>query len=162
MPSHAVRSLLLAAALTVGAVRSEVRAQGRPLDVVGRQALTFGTMWSGQPAQVSRQDPLRSGQVELRGMRETDVQVTFTLPAAMAGPGGAELALTFGAGDGGVGTTAAITAATPFDPRLPRVARFGHNGRLYLFLGGTALPGVGQTAGAYTATVTVTVAYTGT
>ena len=59
-------------------------------------------------------------------------------------------------------TSATITAATGFDPRLPRVAQFSDNGRLYLFLGGTAHPGVGQTAGAYTATVTVTVAYTGT
>lgn len=161
MRSHAVRTLLLAA-VTIAAAWSDARAQGRPLDVIGRQALTFGTMWSGQPAQVSRQDPLRSGQVELRGTRNTDVQVTFTLPAAMSGPGGAQLALSFGADDGGMSTTAAITAATAFDPRLPRVARFGNNGRMYLFLGGTAIPGVGQPAGAYTATVIVTVAHTGT
>lgn len=161
MPSHTTRALLLAAlALTAG--WSDARAQGRPLDVIGRQALTFGTMWSGQPAHVSRQDPLRSGQVELRGMRDTDVQVTFALPSAMTGPGGAQLALVFGADDGGVSTTATITAAAGFDPRLPRVARFGTNGRMYLFLGGTAHPGVGQTAGVYTATVVVTVAYTGT
>lgn len=142
---------------------SHAHAQGgRPLNVIGRQGLTFGTMWSGQPAQVSRQDPLRSGQIELRGMRLTDVQITFSLPAGMTGPGGAQLPLTFGANDGGVGTTETITAATGFDPRLPRVAQFSGNGRLYLFLGGTAHPGVGQAAGAYTATVTVTVAYTGT
>jgi hypothetical protein len=80
----------------------------------------------------------------------------------MAGPGGAQLPLSFGATDGGVGDTETITAASAFDPRVPRVARFGGNGRLYLFLGGTAHPGAGQTAGAYSATVTVTVAYTGT
>lgn len=154
--------MLSLATLLVVAWPSHANAQGRPLNVIGRQGLTFGTMWSGQPAHVSRADPLRTGQIELRGMRETEVQVTFTLPAALAGPGGAQLPLSFGSGDGGVGTTAVITAATGFDPRLPRVARFSGNGRLYLFLGGTALPGAGQTAGAYTATVTVTVAYTGT
>jgi hypothetical protein len=161
-PHHRVLPLL-AAALAAAAWTHPVHAQGgRPLNVMGRQGLTFGTMWSGQPAQVSRQDPLRSGQVELRGMRNTDVQITFSLPASLTGPGGAQLPLSFSANDGGVGTTATITAATGFDPRLPRVAQFSGNGRLYLFLGGTALPGVGQTAGAYTATVTVTVAYTGT
>ena len=155
--------ILIAATLSLAAGASPAYAQGgRPLNVIGRQGLTFGTMWSGQPAQVSRQDPLRSGQIELRGMRLTDVQVTFSLPAALAGPGGAQLPLSFGANDGGVGTSSAITAATGFDPRLSHVARFSDNGRLYLFLGGTALPGAGQTAGAYTATVTVTVAYTGT
>jgi hypothetical protein len=153
---------LLAAALVLAAWPGRAQAQGRPLNVIGRQSLTFGTMWSGQPAEVSRMDPLRSGQIELRGMRETDVQVTYSLPAAMVGPGGAQLPLSFGATDGGVGDTGAIMAASAFDPRVPRVARFGGNGRLYLFLGGTAHPGAGQTAGAYTATITVTVAYTGT
>lgn len=153
----------LAALMSLAAWPGHAHAQGgRPLNVIGRQGLTFGTMWSGQAAQVSRQDPLRSGQIELRGMRLTDVQVSFSLPAALTGPGGSQLPLTFGAEDGGVGTTAAITTATGFDPRLPRVAQFSDNGRLYLFLGGTANPGVGQTAGAYTATITVTVAYTGT
>ena len=66
----------------------------------------------------------------------------------MAGPGGAQLSLSFGATDGGVGDTETITAASAFDPRVPRVARFGGNGRLYLFLGATAHPGAGQTAGA--------------
>ena len=162
MRSLRFRLTMLAAAVAVVASPAHVHAQGRPLNVIGRQSLTFGTMWSGQPAQVSRMDPLRSGQIELRGMRETDVQVTFTLPAAMAGPGGAQLPLSFGATDGGVGPTGTITAAAAFDPRVPRVARFAGNGRLFLFLGGTAHPGAGQTAGTYTATVTVTVAYTGT
>ena len=80
----------------------------------------------------------------------------------MSGPNGAQLQLSFGPGDAGAGETPTITAAAGFDPRAPHVARFSDNGRLYLFLGGTALPGAGQTAGAYTATITVTVAYTGT
>lgn len=156
------RLVVLAALLASAAGPGRAQAQGRPLNVIARQALTFGTIWGGQPAPVSRQDPLRSGQIELRGVRESDVQITFTLPVALTGTTGAQLPLQFGADDGGVGTTSVITAATGFDPRVPRVARFSGNGRLYLFLGGTALPAVSQAAGAYTARVTVTVAYTGT
>ncbi len=152
----AVAALLLAAA----APRAE--AQGRPLNVIPRQSLTFGTIWSGQAAPVSRMDPLRSGQIELRGTRHTDVQVSFSLPAAMAGPGGATLPLEFGAADGGIGQTDVITAAAPFDPRAPVSGQLGNNGRLYLYLGATARPAAGQAAGAYTATVVVTIAYTGT
>lgn len=161
MPTHLLRLALLAVAIAIAAGPGRAHAQGRPLNVIPRQALTFGTMWSGHPSHVSRTDPIRSGQIELRGMRLTEVQVTFSLPATMIGAGGAQLPLEFGANDGGAGATSVITAATGFDPQLPHLAQFSDNGRLHLFLGGTARPGAGQPAGAYTATVTVTVAYTG-
>lgn len=162
MPHRRLLRALLAAAIVLAAGGAQAHAQGRPLNVLPRQALTFGTMWSGQASQVSRLDPLRSGQIELRGIRFTDVQITFTLPDALTGPGGALLPLAFGAGDGGMGQTDVITAATGFDPRTPIAGQLGNNGRLYLFLGATALPAPRQAAGAYTATVTVTIAYTGT
>jgi hypothetical protein len=55
-----------------------------------------------------------------------------------------------------------IGTAAPFDPRSALVTTLSDNGRLYLFLGGTASPATRQSAGAYAGTVTVTIAYTGT
>jgi hypothetical protein len=141
---------------------ADVHGQGRPLNVIPRQPLTFGTIWSGQPAHVSALDPVRSGQIELRGIRLTEVQITFTLPAALAGPSGAQLPLTFGSGDGAMSASGTIGSATPFDPRSPVTGQLSGNGRLSLYLGATAQPALRQPAGAYSGTITVTIAYTGT
>jgi hypothetical protein len=135
---------------------------GRPLSAFNRQTLDFGTLFSGAPTKVSRFDALRAGQFELRGAKGSEVRVDLGLPPALSGPRGAKVPLQFTAGDGGYAGDGIIAAAAPFDPRTALVTTLSGNGRLYLFLGGTATPTAKQTAGAYTGTVTVTIAYTGT
>jgi uncharacterized protein DUF4402 len=134
---------------------------GRPLDAVSRQTLDFGTLFSGTPAKVSRFDALRAGQFELRGAKGTEVRVDLGLPAALTGPKGGKVPLTFGAADGGFARDGVIATAAPFDPRTALITTLSGNGRLYVFLGGTASPAAKQTAGTYTGTVTITIAYTG-
>jgi hypothetical protein len=134
---------------------------GRPLNALSRQMLDFGTLFAGAPTQVSRFDALRAGQFELRGAKNTEVRVDLGLPAALTGPGGAKVPLTFGAADGGYARDGAIAAAAPFDPRSALVTTLSGNGRLYIFLGGTASPATRQPAGTYAGTVTLTIAYTG-
>ena len=158
----ALRGLAAGAALWLlgsGAV-ARLEAQGRPLSVSGGQDLAFGMLFPGITSHITRSDALRSGQFQVTGEKNTTVQVTFTLPPAML-VGSRTVPMQFGAADGGFSTQATITSATVFDPRVPLVATLSQQGRLYLFLGGTALPGVQQTAGSYAAPVTVSVCYVG-
>jgi hypothetical protein len=135
---------------------------GRPLSALSRQMLDFGTLFSGTPTRVSRFDALRAGQFELRGFKGSEVRVDLGLPSALTGPKGAKVPLQFTAGDGGYARDGVIGTAAPFDPRSALVTTLSANGRLYLFLGGTASPAARQPAGTYAGTVTVTIAYTGT
>jgi hypothetical protein len=135
-------------------------AQGRPLSVAPRQDLAFGTIFPGVISRITRTDALRSGQFQVTGAKNSSVQVTFTLPPAML-VGSRTVPMQFGAADGGVSTQATIGSSTAFDPRVPLLATLSQQGRLYLFLGGTALPGAQQPAGSYAAPVTVSVCYVG-
>jgi hypothetical protein len=135
---------------------------GRPLSAFSRQMLDFGTLFSGTPTKVSRLDALRAGQFELRGVKGSEVRVDLGLPTALDGPNGAKVPLQFAAGDAGYAQDGAIATAAPFDPRGALISTLSSNGRLYLFLGGTASPAAKQSAGAYAGTITVTIAYTGT
>jgi hypothetical protein len=161
----------LARLLSLGAVLAQlvlpaaVGAQGnggRALNALNRQMLDFGTLFAGTPSRVSRLDALRAGQFELRGAKGSEVRVDLGLPSALDGPRGAKVPLGFGPGDGGYTRDGTITTAAPFDPRSALITTLSGNGRLYLFLGGTASPAARQTAGTYAGTVTLTIAYTGT
>jgi hypothetical protein len=155
--SLALLPLLLALALPARAVEG----QARPLTAVGQRQLDFGNLFPGVPATVLRTDALRSAAFEVRGTRFAEVRVDFTLPATLTAPGGRVLTLAFAAGDGGYAQTNAIGAATAFDPRVPLVTRLANTGRLFIWLGGTALPSPTQAAATYTGTITLTSAYTG-
>jgi hypothetical protein len=158
----ALRGLAAGAALWLlgsGAV-ARLEAQGRPLSVNGGQDLAFGMLFPGVPSHITRTDVLRSGQFQVTGAKNSSVQVTFTLPPAML-VGSRTVPMQFGAADGGVSTQATIGSTTAFDPRVPLLATLSQQGRLYLFLGGTALPGAQQPAGSYAAPVTVSVCYVG-
>lgn len=152
--------LLLTAALLTGSAVPAV-AQGRPLNPIGRQNLNFGTLLPGARVTVSRLDGVNAGQFEVRGERNAEVELVFTLPPAMTSLAGATLPLEFGPADGGISDTPTIAASTAFDPRVPLLWVLPGNGRAYVFLGGSAVPAVSQPGGAYTATVVLTVAYTG-
>lgn len=152
---------LLVVTLLAGGVAGPARAQkGRPLNASGTQSLTFGTIFPGVASAVPRTDAARAGTFQITGQKNTDVRITFTLPAALS-LGGQAVPLRFGAGDGGVSTSGTIGTATGFDPRVPLTATLSQQGRLYLFLGGTALPGGQQPAGSYAADVTISVCYVG-
>lgn len=154
-------SRLLIAVLAVGlAGPGPAAAQFGPF-AFGFRNLAFGSLLPGVPEAVSPADGSRSGRFLIFGLRRAEVQIDFSLPAALAGPGGQALPLQFGPTDGGFSTTPATGSMVVFDPRVPLVTRLGNSGLLYLWLGGTALPSGQQPAGSYSATITITVAYTG-
>lgn len=132
-----------------------------PLAVSERQPLDFEDVVAGIESKVSRLDPRRSGAVQIRGARDTEVQVAFALPRALAGPGGELLPIAFGPDAAGFGALPRPDQARGFDPEAPHLDRLGGNGRAFVFLGGTVSPALGQRAGLYWTTVTVTVAYVG-
>jgi hypothetical protein len=151
----------IAAVFLVAGTAMAAQGGGRPLRVDGIRVLNFGTVLPGVAGVVSRLDPVNSGQFDLRGEKFAQVELTFMLPVQMTGPAGAVLPLVFGASDAGFSEAQAITSQVGFDPTQPFLARLSQNGRGSVFLGATVSPLPGQRAGSYTATVTLTVAYTG-
>ena len=150
------RLLLLAAVLHGGALTAQ---GGRPLQVRPAQALNFGELVTGVPREVLPSDALNAGEFDIRGRRNAEVFVELALPAALVGPGGATVPLVFGAGSAGFSATGNSGAQVFFDPFVPQVFTLSSNGRVSVFLGGTATAPPQSPPGAYTSPVTMTVAY---
>ena len=149
-----VRSLLLLLPLAGAA---SLVAQGRPLRVTGVRAVNFGIVLPGVARAVLRTDPVNSGQFDIRGPKFMNVQLTFSLPTAMTGPAGASMALSFGGSDAGYSVNQSIGSQVGFDPKQAFVGQLDKNGRVAVFIGGTALPATAQRAGSYTAILTLSV-----
>jgi hypothetical protein len=128
--------------------------------VVGQQDLSFGVVVPGTPTAVPVSDAARRGEWLLTGRGNTTI--SFVLPTELQGPGGAVMPLLFGAtdaawqrqnaGGGGGGGLNVVDPRTPFSVNVP------NRQTVRLYLGGTAQPTTTQSAGSYTATITVIVA----
>ena len=126
---------------------------------VPQQDLAFGLLRPGVPGRVLVDDAARRAEWLLTGRGNTTV--SFVLPAALQGPGGAMLPLSFQAGDVGwlrTGSGGGGPAMQPEDPNTPFSINVPNRQTVRLFLGGTALPATAQPAGNYAATVTVIIA----
>jgi uncharacterized protein DUF4402 len=153
-----VPALLAVAALPVPV--ASVHAQGQPVRVNGVRSVSFGTVFPGISKSVLRTDALNSGRFDIRAAAGTQLQLSFALPSAMTGPGGATMPLSFGGGDAGFSATQSVASQVGFDPRVPFVATMsGPPARAAVFLGGTVTPLASQPAGSYTGTITLTVVY---
>jgi hypothetical protein len=153
-PWLAVRMAVLATVASASALC----AQARPLTVTGVRGVTFGVVFPGVPRVVLRTDPANSGQFGVAGPKNATLQLSFTLPGSMNGPAGATMPLFFGGGDAGYSAPETITSQIGFDPKQPFTTALDKNGKAIVFLGATAQPTTAQRAGAYTATITLTVA----
>jgi hypothetical protein len=140
----------------VAAQTSRVAAP-RPLVVLSRRDLSFGTVLPGIPSSVQTTDVRHAGLFQIQGHRNGVVRVELVLPAALTAAGGAELPLAFGPGDASAATDRGRWHGVAFDPREPLTAALGRNGRLYIRLGGSVLPYSQQPGGAYQATIYLTV-----
>jgi hypothetical protein len=157
-PPLAARRLALAAALLLG--HAAVAAAQAPIGVTGVQGVTFGTMLQGATKVISRADAANAAQFTIKaGGGGRQVQLQFTLPSNLVGPGGAAIPLSYGAGDAGFSAQQSIANQVGFDPRSPVVVQLSQNGRGSVFLGCRATPGAAQPPGTYTATLTLTVIY---
>lgn len=153
-------ALTIAALALFGA--AEAAAQGRPLRVQVQTSLTFGTLLPGVPTTILTNDPLNAGEFQIRGRRNSDILIQFFLPAELAGPGTSVVPLIFGPASAGFSPDRNINNQILFDPAAPQVFRItARNGQGGVFLGGTAAPGTSVQAGAYSAQLTIQVAYLG-
>lgn len=150
--------MLLLMSATLGATALAAQA---PATALERQDLTFGVVLPGMATSISPLDPVNAGRYEIRGAKNTEVRIDFQLPTALVASDGTPMPLVISAGDGGYATQPNVRAQQAFDPNVPLIVSLGKSGRLYLWLGGTALPTSTQPSGDYSATITVTVAYTG-
>ncbi len=152
------RAALAAIALLVLASTRPAAAQ--TLRVSALQGVSFGTMLPGVSTVVPRTDGARAAEFDIKGTGGGRVvQLQFTLPAALSGPSGATIPLSYSAGDAGFSAQQSIATQVGFDPRQSYTATLSGNGRASVFLGATANPSTSQTAGSYSATLTLTVAY---
>jgi hypothetical protein len=148
--------LAVGAAMLSAAAPPALRAQ-RPLTVTGVRGITFGAVFPGVPRVIPRTDPAGSGQFDIRGPNRAQVLLAFLLPLTMTGPAGAQLPLAFSSSDAGYSQSQSIGSQVGFDPKQPFTAVLSNNGRGSVFMGATANPAANQRAGAYTATITLTV-----
>jgi hypothetical protein len=133
---------------------------GQNIQVTGIQGVSFGGMLPGMPRVVSRTDGLNGARFDIKGAGNTRiVELQFTLPAALSGPGGATLPLSYTAGDAGFSAQQSVADQIGFDPRTPYTAVLSGPGRGSVFLGCRATPAANQAAGNYSATLTLTVTY---
>ena len=123
---------------------------------VPQQDLTFGMVVPGVPETVFVDDGVRRAEWLLTG--RGSVTVSFILPTVLQGPSGAVLPLVFANGDAGWQRTTGGGGMRLEDPNTPFSINVPNRQDIALYLGGTAQPAVTQSAGSYTATITVIVA----
>jgi hypothetical protein len=154
----AVRCALVAQAISL-ASGGQLRAQ--LLSATGVRNLAFGDVLPGVPNTVQPTDVTRSGQFDIGGPSLAQVEITFALPTALAGGGGATTPISFGATSAGYSANGSIASQVPFDPRVPFRASLSALGRGTAFVGGLLAPPGTQSAGSYSGSVSVTVALVG-
>ncbi|HEX9582660.1 MAG TPA: hypothetical protein VF970_16265 [Gemmatimonadales bacterium] len=128
-----------------------------PLVVLAKRDLRFGTVFPGVPSSVATNNPRLAGEFQVQGAAGLTVRVELLLPSALSSPGGATLPITFVAGDGSHDFPHGLPHRTLFDPHAPVVAALGPNGKLNVWLGGTVMPALLQTGGAYAAAISITI-----
>ena len=148
------------AAAIVCTVTAAAPLRSQALLPVGLQDLQFGNVLPGFPTSISRLDAINTGQYRIDGANKAEVRVDLALPTDLVS-GGSNLTVQFGSADGGYSKKSNINSSTAFDPSLPLVTKLSNQGQLYVWLGGTVIPTAVQPAGAYSATIVLTVAYTG-
>jgi len=142
--------------------RPVVAPRGSSLTAAPQSNLTFGEVFPGIRSTVSNRDNKRAGRFQIRGPKNTSVRIDMILPQAMTSTGGNEMPLEFGPSDGLAASNPGRQSGMAFNPWEPLVTVLGNNGRLYIRLGGSALPAIAQAPGTYSATIFLTVYSLGT
>lgn len=157
--SRAVRWRTVLTLAVMMARAAGAQPKGSP-DILIRQPIAFDFTEPGRASVVRPRDAARAGQWELRGTPGALVRLEFTLPAQMISPDGPAIAITFGPEDAAIGVVPSAAAALPMDPRAARTMPLGAaDGRLFVFIGGTASPSLGARPSRYDAAILLTATY---
>ena len=130
---------------------------GAQVSIIGIRNLAFGPVIVGVPSSVGPSHPTKSGQFRITAPLNSKVQIRFTLPDALAGPGGAELPITFGSSDAMAIGSAPGSTPMFFNPKATRNPQFQPSTMYNVFIGGTVTPAGNQQPGSYAATITLTI-----
>lgn len=125
--------------------------------------LVFGNVFTGIPKAVPKTDAGAAAEFFVSGVAGNEVSVEFTLPTYM-NAGGLNMQLVFSQTDCAMDSSASPNQSNPgynnLDPWHPITYRLGSSG-LTIWLGGMAIPKPNQRPGNYSATIVLTVSYTG-
>jgi hypothetical protein len=139
---------------------SDIYAQ---LDVSETNSLAFGNMFPGIPKTVSKYTPGAAAEYLVTGTAGAEITIDFTLPTYMNSVGH-NIQLIFSESDCSMDSSASYDQTSPgndnLDPWHQMTYRIGSNG-LRIWLGGQAVPKLNQPQGSYSASIVITVAYTG-
>lgn len=155
--------LLVATALlsvgTASAQSASITAKANvftPLVVTGAQDLDFQNVFPGAAKSVGIADA-SAGRFDITGQANAPVTLTFSLPANLTS---GTSTLPIGSWTGCRNATNSATGCTTLTPSSTATnASFGAAGTMFVFVGGTVTPSASQTAGVYTGSVQLTVAY---
>ena len=150
--------------LFIGVTLSFLIAAGSTAQTISvNNDLVFGDMFPGVPKTISKYTAGAAAEFNVRGTNGAEISIQFTLPTKMTKTG-VSIQMIFFNTDCAVDTRPNPIQTSPlFDnlnPWSTLLYRIGVQG-LTIYLGGTVVPRIVQPPGAYTADITLTVAYTG-
>jgi hypothetical protein len=115
----------------------------------------FGNVMAGVAKTVLRTDASAAGRFNIIAPANRFMLIRFTLPTVMTGPAGATMPISFAGTTAGYSEVQSILSQTGFSPASGTLQR-SPDGQASVFLGGTVTPAGAQSAGSYTATLTLT------
>ena len=129
-----------------------------PITVTGAAPLAFGSVFQGINKTILFSDAT-SGRFSLTGYLNSQVSMTFTLPATLSSGANTMPINTYDVRVNGTNSTAGTTplVVTSGTPVLSNFVA----GALFVFVGGRVQPTAAQAPGTYTGTIVLAAAYTG-
>ena len=125
--------------------------------------LVFGNVFGGIPKTINKKTAGTAAEFLITGNAGDEVSIDFTLPKYMS-QGGFNMPMVFLETDCALDSSGSPDQSNPgvdnLNPWQTINYRIGSGG-ISVWLGGTLVPNIGQPPGAYSAFVTITVAYTG-
>jgi hypothetical protein len=115
----------------------------------------FGNVMAGVAKTVLHTDASTAGRFNILAPANRFLLIRFTLPTVMTGPGGATMPISFAGTTAGYSEVQSIVSQVGFSPASGTFQR-SPDGQASVFLGGTVTPTGAQSAGSYTATITLT------
>ncbi len=125
--------------------------------------LVFGSVFPGIPKTITKYTAGSACEFQITGTAGDEITIDFTLPTYM-NSSGFSMQMIFTETDCAIDTSASPDQSDPefddLDPWHTLTYRLGSAG-LTVWLGGTAVPALRQQQGDYTASIVITVQYTG-
>jgi hypothetical protein len=136
---------------------------GSAQDITVNNNLEFGPVFPGVPKSISKYSAGEAAEFFITGTPNAEITIDFTLPTYMYSSG-STMAIQYSTTDCAMDSSATPNQSSPgndnLNPRQTLTYRLGSTG-LTIWLGATVVPGLMQKPGNYSATITLTVAYTG-